>query len=211
MTPTYEPHRLVIQHLEILETAPKVLYEVEKHVFSAIDEKLRQWVESQKDWEGAFDFIDDETSFKPKAWENAEDGTYQAYFALERDPSLEDTYYLSTLTGIVPGKIGIWFKVDASWVTRLGGKAARPGAEWKRYLADQFPSTRLSEIGFELHGQDLLLPIRVDAQILADDYPDSLTDALAPVDEALKRFEAAQNSIQGLLDAALQYQFGKGK
>ncbi|RQG99815.1 hypothetical protein [Paraburkholderia dinghuensis] len=211
MTQHHEPHRLVIQHMDILETAPKVVDEVERHVFSVIDEKLRQWEASRKDWEGVYNLIADETSFKPKAWENSEDGTYRAYFGLGSDSSVEHAYYLSALTGMVPAKFGIWFCVDVGWVTRLGGKGGRPGTEWKKFLAEQFRSRRLGEFGFELHGPDLLLPIRVDAQALADHYPDSLTDALAPVDEALKQLEAAAPSIQGLLDTALQYPFGNGR
>lgn len=211
MTQSYEPHCLVIQHMDILEAAPKIVEEVEKHVFSAIDEKFRKWTESRKDWEGVFDFYTDETSFKPKAWRNDENGNYLAYFGLGSEKSVEKSYDLSALMGIVPGKFGIWFTVDAAWVTRLGGKGARPGAEWKKYLAEQVPSTSLSTLGFELHGQDLFLPIQIDAQILANDYPDSLTDALAPVDEALKKLEAAQLSIQQLLDAALQHSFGNGR
>jgi len=209
MQTTHEPHRLVIQNLDVLEAAPPVVYDVERRVFSAIDGKLRKWMEAQGDWEGVFDYVDQETSFKPQSWETAEDGTYRAYFALAYDGTVKDSYYLSALLGVVTGRFGLWFKVDTTWVTRLGGKGARPSAEWKRYLAEQFAQRRLGDAGYELHGEGLVLPIRVNSATLAEDYPDSLSDSLSPVDDALLRLQASVPLIQSLLEDALAYQFGE--
>jgi hypothetical protein len=158
MAQNYGPHRLVIQQLDILETAPKIIEDVERHVFSAIDEKFRQWVESRKDWEGAYNFLASETSFKPEAWAKTENGPYQVWFELNGDRSIGYIHTLSALMGIVPAKFDIWFCVNASWVTRLEGKGVRPAAEWKRFLAEQYPSTRLSELGLSFMAQTCFCP-----------------------------------------------------
>ena len=209
MIPSYEPHRLVIKHLSVLESAPSIVAEVEKKVFSAIDEKIKEWVESRGDWEGVFNFLDDETSFKPKVWENDPSGDYGSYYELDYEAGEECKHYLSPLLAVVPIKFGIWFSVNASWVTGQNGKVARPSAAWQNYLAGKLPYTKLVELGFELRGASIFLPIRIDSELLADDYPNSLDDALEPVDQALKKLDAAHVEIDALLKAARDYQFSK--
>ena len=116
---------------------------------------------------------------------------------------------LSPLCAIVPNAFGIWFGVDASWVTGTDGKGSKSVAAWRKYLAERFSQTKLADTGFELQGKSLFLPIRVDAQVLAENYPDSLDEALAPVDDALKKLEVAHPEIDGLLRAAQEYSFAK--
>lgn len=210
MIQSYEPHRLVIQHMAVLEDAPNIVEEVERHVFSGIDEKVKQWVKSRGEWEGEYGYLENKLSFKPVGWPQGDKG-YPACYSIGCELKSGEEYklYLSPLFGIVPIRFGVWFKVDAAWITGLSGRAAR--LEWGRYLAEEFLRTRLIEFGFEVQKEGLHLPIRVDAQILAEDYPDSLEDALAPVDEALKKLEGAHPLVQALLNAAQQYQFGKVK
>ncbi len=209
MSQSYEPHRLVIQHLSVLEAAPAVVEEVEKQVFSFIDEKIKDWTESQGNWEGGFEYLESGTLFKPMSWENNEKGEYYAHYATGGETDEGYTYNLSPLISATSVRYGIWFIVDTNWVTRLAGRGARPGAAWKNFLAAQFAQTKLAEYGFELQGESLFMPIRVDAQVLAEDFPDSIGDALAPIDEALKKLEAAHPEIDALLKTALAYQFGK--
>lgn len=205
MSQSYEPHRLVIQHLAVLESAPAVVSEVEQRVFGAIDEKIKEWVESQGDWEGVFDYLDEETTFKPLSWEKNENGNYLAYYTLDCETDDGYAHTLSPLLGVTPTNFGILFSLMTSWITGMSGKGAKPGAAWKKYLAEQFSKTKLPELHFELHGEDLFLPIRIDAQVLAEGYPDSLGDALTPIDEALERLEAAHPEIDALLKAAQEY------
>lgn len=205
MSQSYEPHRLVIQHLAVLESAPAVVEEVEKRVFGAIDEKIKEWVESQGDWEGVFDYPDEETTFKPQSWEKDENESYLAYYTLGCETNDGYAHTLSPLLGVTPTNFGIWFSLLTSWITGMSGKGAKPGATWKKFLAEHFPKTKLSELNFELHGESLFLPIRIDAQALAEAYPDSLDDALTPIDDALKRIEAAHPEIDALLKAAQEY------
>jgi hypothetical protein len=209
MSQSYEPHRLVIQHLAVLEAASVIVDEVDKQVFASIDETIKDWVASRDGWEGQFDYLELGTLFKPKSWENNEKGEYQAYYSLDPEEGKSCKYKLVPLIAATSVRYGIWFSVDTTWVTRLVGKGVRHGPAWKSFLAGQFPTSRLAGYGFELQGGDLFMPIRVDAQVLAEDYPDSKGDALAPIREALQKLEAAHPEIDALLKAALAYQFGK--
>lgn len=202
-------HQLVIKHLAVLESAPAVVAEVEKVVFAAINRKIEKWVRSQNGWEGVFDL--DETTFKSPLWEKNDKGEYiSAYYQFIAESPEEYNYFLSALLGIVPYRFGICFYAFASWVTGMSGRGQQPVPVWKRYLAEKFPETKLAELGFELQGDSLFLPIHVDAQILADSYseynsPNSLDAALEPVDEALKKLDQAHPQIQTLLTAAIAH------
>ncbi|MDP1612794.1 MAG: hypothetical protein Q8M11_17205 [Sulfuritalea sp.] len=209
MNQSYGPHRLVIQYMSILEAAPTIVEQVEKRVFGAIDEKIHEWVKSQSDWDGVFDYIEDETYFKPMSWEKDENDNPCASYALFCEDDGEYLHYLSALLSVVPYRFGILFEVKTSWITGRNGRVARPGAAWKRYLAEQFTQTRLAESGFELQGESVFLPIRVDARVLAEAYPDSLDDALVPIDEALRKLGVAHPTIEAFLKAAQKYQFTK--
>jgi hypothetical protein len=208
MSQSYEPHVLVIQHLSVLENAPKTVHEVQRIVFKAIDERVRNWVESRNDWEGEYGLLDDETAFKPKSWENDEDGNYNVYYDFSRESDGDDyQYFLSALLDVRPDKFGLRFIVDAKWLTKLNGR--RASARWQRYLAEQYVLRKLSTFGFELDGEDLFRPVLVDSHVLADGFPHSLDDALKPIDEALKSLESAHPEIDALIKAAREYDFGQ--
>lgn len=207
MNQPYEPHRLVIQHLSVLESAPTIVEEVQRKMFAAIDEKIKKWAESLGDWEGVYDYLEDETTFKPNSWEKDQED-YYAFYTIGCSEKIDDyKYALSALIGVVPVQFGIYFVVNVRWVTRLSGRGMQ--AAWEKYLAEQFTKTNLEELGFQLQGNRLFLPILVDTKILADGYPDSIDDALEPIDAALKKIETAHPKIDALLKAAQQYSFAK--
>jgi len=209
MTKTYEPHSLVIRNLAVLESAPEIVREVEKAVFSAVHEKIEAWIAARENWDGTGDFPDGENCFGPTAWKTAENDKRIAWFAIGPESDGDDyEYWLSALLGIVQDKYGIWVNFNTTWITRQTGKGARPSATWKKYLAEQFPLTKLGALGFELEGEYLFLPIQVDGEALAEDYPGSLQFVLEPVDDALRKLEAAHTEIDILLKAA-QVKFGE--
>lgn len=207
MRQSYEPHRLVIQHLSVLESAPAIVAEVEKKVFAAIDAKIRNWVESQNEWEGVYNYIEDELSFKPKYWKKEGEEDYCAYYSVGGETGDGYEHHLSPLLGVVSDKYGIWFVVNTYCVTKLSGRGMN--AAWRKFLAEKFTKTRLKELGFQLEGDSLCLPIHVDGQILANDYPNSFVEALEPFDAALKMLEIAHPEINALLKDAMEYSFAK--
>jgi hypothetical protein len=203
MNDNHEVHKLVIRNLAVLEQAPKVVDEAEKRVFGAIDRKIEEWAAAQGEWSGVYDFLEDETTFKPDAWPESEIG-YLAYLELEYTPEIDCQHYLSPLVGAAPQEFGLRFAVHAPWITGLEGqKRVQPGKKWSNFLQsviEDFPA--LADNGFRVEGEVLFHPIRLDAAALADAYPDTLDDALEPVDEALAHLAAALPEFNRLIDAA---------
>lgn len=204
MNDSHEVHKLVIRNLAVLEQAPKVVEDVEKRIFGAIDRKVQEWASARGEWVGIYDFLKDETSFKPEAWPKSETG-YLAYLELGYVPELDCEHYLSPLVGAATGQaFGIRFTVHAPWITGLEGqKRAQPGKKWASFLQnaiDDYPG--LATNGFRIEGEVLFHPIRLDAAILADAYPDTLDDALEPVDEALAHLAATLPDLNRLIEAA---------
>lgn len=133
-----------------------------------------------------------------------------AYLELGYVPEIDCTHYLSPLVGAAPHEFGLRFAVHAPWITGLEGqKRAQPGKKWAGFLQnaiDDFPA--LAANGFRIEGEFLFHPIRLDPAILADAYPDTLADALEPVDEALAHLAAALPEFDSLIEAA-QSHFGR--
>ena len=203
MSDTHDVHQLVIRNMAVLEQAPKVVEEAEKRIFAAIDRKVEKWAEAQGGWVGVYDFLESETTFKPANWPQAESG-YLAYLELGSIPDVEFQHNLSPLIGAVTQEFGIRFDVETRWITGLEGqKRVQPGKKWANFLQnvlDDFPA--LAANGFRVEGELLFHPIRLDAAALADAYPDTLDDALEPVDEALAHLAAALPEFNRLIAAA---------
>jgi len=209
MSQSYEAHQLVIQNLSVVEAALPVVEEVQVAVFSAINQKIKEWVNNQGNWEGVFDYPNDETSFKPNIWDKDDKGSYLAYYSIDNTDEGTYAYYLSPLLGAVPEQFGLHFHVDTPWITRLAGRGTKPGAAWQKYLAEQFPETSLGNSGFIVNEGNIFLPIRIDSEALAENYPESIKDALSPIDVALKKLETAHPEIDALLKRAQEYPFTK--
>ena len=97
MSQSHEIHKLVISNMAVLEQTPAVVAEAEKRIFGAIDEKIEKWAKAQEGWVGFFDFLEDETSFKPENWPVTDDGSYLAWFEIGMLPSEGYEHYLSPL------------------------------------------------------------------------------------------------------------------
>ncbi|WP_153162883.1 hypothetical protein [Zoogloea sp. 1C4] len=204
MNENHEVHKLVIRNMAVLEQAPPIVDEAEKRIFGAIDKKIEAWVKAQQGWDGVFDFLSDETSFRRVNWPVAEDGTYHVYLELAFMPVEGYIHYLSPLIGAVSQQFGFRFNVNAPWITKLENqKRAQPGKKWANFLGvhiDDFPGLRAN--GFRVEGEFLFHPVRLEAATLADAYPDTLGDALEPVGEALTHILAALADFDRLLAAA---------
>ncbi|MDD3327083.1 MAG: hypothetical protein PHW25_08365 [Zoogloea sp.] len=203
MSDTHDVHQLVIRNLAVLEQAPAIVEEAEKRIFGAIDRKVEDWAEAQGGWHGTFDFLERDTFFKPEDWPETEDHSLIC-LELGYAQELDCQHYLSPLVGAAPQEFGLRFNVHAPWITGLEGqKRAQPGKKWASFLQsviDDFPA--LAANGFRIEGELLFHPIRLDAAALADAYPDTLDDALEPVDEALAHLAAALPEFNRLIEAA---------
>lgn len=211
-TNSNELHQLVIRNLSILEAAPKVVEEVEKKVFEAINLLIRNWYE-EKNWEGIADYygIGDETRISPSGWPKDEKGSYKAWYSFEAT-NADCNYYLSALTGIASSgssslrEFGLWFIVDTKAITGQTN-TGQANKLWKDYLAEQVRlHLELEQAGFKIFSENrcyLYLPVRIDAELLAQLYPD-VDEALAPINQALKLVENAHPVIDKILKNALR-------
>lgn len=205
---TNELHQLVIRNLAILEAAPNVVNEIENKIFADINLRIRNWYE-EKSWEGIADFYGDkdETTIYPSGWPKDEDGSYSAYYSFEATNDDDYTFYLSALTGIASSKnsttceFGLWFGVNAKAITGQANKV------WREYLAEQVKlHSELERAGFKIFRENrcsLYLPVRIDAELLAQSYPD-VDEALMPINQALKSLEDVHPVIDKILKNALQ-------
>ena len=80
---------------------------------------------------------------------------------------------------------GISFGVNQRAIMKLSGRGI--AAKWRNFLAESYVNSELGGSGFELSGANLFLPIRVDAKELSEAYPNSLDDALTPLDESFEK------------------------
>jgi hypothetical protein len=175
---SHEAHRLIIRNMRVLEEAPEVVEEVTKAVFKRINEKIEQWGQT-------------------------DNGTYLAYLQFTTYGE-RSSYWLSRLIGATKDESGFYFSVLPVWITgNTGRKGARPGKAWAKYLADHLPDFPVvRQCGFRLEGEDLFLPVRLDVEELAEAYPDSLDDALLPIDEALRKITEILPELDRLIASA---------
>lgn len=205
-TNSNELHQLVIRNLAILEAAPKVVEEIEKNIFVAINSRIRNWYEERK-WEGIADYYgnDDKTCIYPSGWPKDEDGSYSAWYSFKATNDDDYTYYLSALTGVAssgnsfPYEFGLWFIVNAKAITGQSNRV------WKDYLVEQVklhPELGLANFKFSEKQFCLYRPVRIDAEFLAQSYPD-VDDALTPIDQALESLGEVHPTINKILKDGL--------
>lgn len=212
MSDNHEAHKLLIRNVAVLEQAHHVAEEAEKVVFSAIDRKVKAWVELQDGWEGdGYNFLDsDSIAFKPGNSENwpaaTTKGVWPVCFALSFFPPASEGSIIYKLPPLVNGasknEFGVFLCFGPDLLPWLGDQKKRSKL-WTDFLKGNianFPA--LEEKGFRLEGEDLFRPIKIDPQSLAEAYPQNLNDALAPVDEALALLAEALPEFDRLIEVA---------
>jgi|GEM_PF-2585903 hypothetical protein len=187
MPEKYDVHRLVIDNFRILEQVPKIIEEIQAEVFAAIDLRIENFAKIEM-WDGVFHFLEDETAFKPKHWENDENGNYLNYFSLDYiEDDNDDNYLLSPLLGASKHKLGFKLIVSNETIASLTGQNNKLGQAKKKYLSSNPTMKHLEKVGFYLMREYIFLPVKLDATVLASSYPASISDSLLPIDEALKK------------------------
>lgn len=177
--------QLVIKNMAIIEEAPNVVQEVEKVLFSVINDQIEKSVSKQDGWKGSYDLVTDKdsecTQFAPSDWPKDESGTdfarYELYCIEPEGSSFE---WLSCATGLRNAMLCFQFSIDNSSInisTR----------EKKRLCQDFFARTSaLSKSGFMYKKTgEIYIPFAFDAETLANEYPD-FDEAKEILDKALK-------------------------
>jgi hypothetical protein len=206
--------KLIIRNLAILEQAPMIAEKIDEEVVRAVDARVGEWAGGRSEWWVEANLPQNNTItdeqfcyFGPNTWPfSQEEKEYKAYYHLGTTSEKEDEdyhYYISALTAAVPIEFGIRFEVDAPWITRLVGRGARPQAAWQKFLASQLAERQLLQsVGFRLVRGTLFLPIHLASEDLATAYPDALSDAFGPLDEALVSLERGHSEIDAIVNAA---------
>lgn len=176
--------RLVIQNMEILETAPSVVDDVEKSLFSAINERIEKSM--PKGWDGVYDLVVDkdyeETAFRPNNWPVDDEGGYNAWYTLlNTEPGDDLVNWLSCATGIKGSALCLCFGVEYK-------EFNMKHREYRAKLAEFYNKNAvLAQHGFLLKQKlpdNIYRPFHFDAKKLAEDFPD-FDEALKPLDDAL--------------------------
>lgn len=179
-----ELHQLAIRNMEIIETAPTVVDETEKMLFSAINAHIKNRIEAKKDWDGCYDLItnedDEETTFTPNNWPKSAEGSFYAYYTLDEMEDSKVEHYLSSAVGLRGESLGLYFGVNISALT-LNVKEYKP--KLNKFFND---NVALQKAGFTLtpNKKSLVRRFHFDTEKLAEAYPD-VEDIFAPLDEAL--------------------------
>lgn len=177
--------KLIIRNMEIIETAPGVVNEVEKLLFAAINGRIKRRM--PRGWDGVYDLVTDqedkETTFRPNKWPVDDDGGYEAWYYLYCTEAGSD-YWLSNATGVKGAALcfGFGFNYGTFNMNRR---------QYRAKLAEVYNNNpTLAERGFLLQQGNsdeyisIIRPLHFDAGTLAKEFPD-FDEALKPLDEAL--------------------------
>ena len=212
--PTRELETLVINNLKLIEKIPGVTSIVDKKVMCAVDEYVGKTTKKISGWnsEPLENYEDDDFCvFGPASWvlsrdenvegdeEGGDETEWQACYYLEANPvGDDDTYYVSSLTGATEEtEFGIWFEIGDDWVTQVVTKKTKKNF-WRDQLAKH---PKLVEAGFRNEKDALFMPFHIEADTLANAYPDELEDTFGPIDEALKRLQSVHGEIEQIVEA----------
>jgi hypothetical protein len=192
--------QLVIRNMTIIEEAPSVVAEVQKILFTAINERIRQRVakRGRDAWDGVYSLLTDErnsqTTFKPADWPRDEDDNYKAYYTLWCEDKSDLAYWLSHAIGLRNDPLSLRFIA----IKELGEVTVK---ENKKRCQDFYTDTpTLQQAGFlyDKENNVIYLSFELDAETLATEYPD-FDKALEPLDKALDALFSVHNVFDGFV------------
>lgn len=191
-----ELSKLVIQNMEIIETAPSVVSEIEKALFESINERIEQKIKRKRNWSGVYDLVIEneypDTSFRPNHWPiDDKEGTYDAWYGLYRTEKGDGLNWLSCATGVRGAELCLFFAFEYSHFKSDCNESNMNLREYKNKLSECYENAKsiLESKGFFL-AKDvrshiyIFRPFCFDAETLAKEFPD-FDEALKPLDEAL--------------------------
>ena len=176
--------KIVIENIELLEEAPKVIDTVEEKIFKAINERFKLFFMGKEGWknDGEYDYLGEEgIIFSAEDWPVNEDKSYPVYYLFGESEELDSWHPLTVLLGKVPEvTYAIYFNADH----KDFGMNAR---KWKTFLVEKYQQEpTLQELGVIYDNDGCLgIPVVLNMQAVADEYPD-FDECLKPVDTAIK-------------------------
>lgn len=182
---------LVIKNIDILNQSYKIYTDiVEPHFFSCLDETVKKGIEKQlgSDWEHNCNFKSDKLRFWRTTWstKGQRQNIKGAYFDLKiiNDPGID---WLCIFTGILNGKIGIYFEINSDvW------KISKDMAKQKKQEFFKKNIDILTQYQFTYHDGEIYIPFKLELEAIARDYPDLGEKTFAPLMQVLNAIKETE-------------------
>lgn len=193
--------RLVIQNMEIVEEAPRVVEAVEKKLFRTINDTIRSRLSQQENWEGTFDLVTEsksgETVFYPIGWYSTEKESCYACYEMTCSELDDGNFWLSHALGFNNLALWISFSIKESLLNINRAQARKLVSEF--YMR----SNILSSYGFFVAKSGAIyLPFHFSADVVATEYA-TLEDAMGPVRKAMDTVLNAHNEFCVFVNTAM--------
>lgn len=190
-----ELSRLVINNMNVVQIAPKVVEEIEVKVLTGLNDICKVFAE-QQGFHGQFDMgsksDEAEIEFYQNSdyWKNGDDIICSYYLDSEENEN-DDMYWLTDLLGVYNNAHSTFaYRIDYTKLKDIKLK------EYRHNLAVHYDNNQLlKELGFRVggNGQYIYLPFKLDQQILSDEYPDELDTVYDVVRDSLEKIKKAHN------------------
>lgn len=204
---------LILKNIALFEDATNFTHNLDQRIFEEVDKLVKATISEWHDWEGVFNFYDDECIFTTsnnlaksehvdsKSFDNNSTANY--WLACYDD---EDNNYF--ISGLFLEKSGMCFKFGINY--HHEEFPFRGKREWKKFALEQnnnFPM--ISQNGFEFDNNDgrWYLPIeKLDISTVIECYEqDCLEDALEPFRKALEVIKHTPPYFEKIINAAKEY------
>ncbi len=200
MNCTDDMHRLVIQHMEIVESLPSMAQSVELDFFQALNDRLEQKIFDRGGWSGEYDIVineySNETYIYPHSWIKKD--YFKASFALKLDTeAVQSTYLLSHALGIhAQAPLCFCFEVN----THVYDIHERNLKKALRMFLMR--NEKLQTVGFRLsqNKKCITLPVLFSPEALAECYP-ILDACFTPLDDAIEAIFSVLNEFTVFLES----------
>lgn len=185
--------RLVIQNMEIVEEAPRVVKAVEKKLFRTINDTIRAQVSQQENWKGTYDLVTESNSgatmFYPVEWYSAEKESCYACYEMTYSELDDGNYWLSHALGLNNLTLWISFNIKESLLNISRSQTRKLISEF--YIGNKI----LSSYGFLIaKNSTIYLQFNFDADIIAREYA-TLEDTMGPVHKTMDAILNAHNEF----------------
>lgn len=188
--------KLVIKNVLLVESSQNILDSADEWLVAKIWQTVAANAggdfKTGKDEDGNY-FLTNENWPKPE-----EDALTAAFWLDGEGEEIGERSWLSVLCGLVPGTSGgffFWYDWTANGIKRKA---------WKEFLKDFFANNPgLRENGFSLNeaGTAIVMPLRLDLERLAADFPDA-DSAFEPAAEAADAIFSQRETFKDLFQKA---------
>lgn len=193
-------HKLIINNLAIITKANKLIPEIETKIDDEITKIMLKWV-AEESWLSDKNREETVHCYQKKWVEEDKPVVFFVYlYVVEVD---NEGNRLASLFDVIEP---VNSNFNCFCFTFEYGAIGYNQKKWKKFLQTEFkkyentPEFEHIEI---YDGVNLIVKFKIDPQVLVDNYPDTIEDALTPVVDALAVIKNAAQKIDEIYQAAL--------